>query len=497
MKRGTLASAVRLLGAVAVVAHGGIAGAVTPGTPIIYGTLGNFDVVNNTGQPCNGFEIELEDVRPGEVVYAFGDSGGPNPVKYNRYGRPQILPNASGTGTIVRYASPFDAGARRFSEATPVARSPTPVTMGHQCWVYGDPVNYPTSGCEHFGVSLVRTPTRTLYRWLVGDTATGTLKVAGTGANPGIPAPVQVPPPVWSVRQPPPPVPGDPPPPPQVFAAVDAPPAPPVPPGRAGAWGEAIWMKIYKTEVQEAAELDDLLLGGNDQRNNRRVVPDGEHELPEIEWQLLQSPPLDRPGAGVYGANEQGGEPGDGNEQVIRRYEFYKYTGPYDPDPENLNEALCDNPRHERCGPIDPVTGVRGVGDLLGSQNGAANLVPLCAADDTGAIAIKRGGFSFNFTTRLYSQLVTLTNKGQSTVFGPVSLALDSLSLTAPGDGLFNLSGRTACTVPQQSPYIDVIATPAGGIAPGASVSVVLKFSNASRAGITYTPRVLSTAGSR
>lgn len=27
-----------------------------------YGTLSNFDVVNDTGQPCHGFEIELEGI---------------------------------------------------------------------------------------------------------------------------------------------------------------------------------------------------------------------------------------------------------------------------------------------------------------------------------------------------------------------------------------------------------------------------------------------------
>ena len=43
--------------------------------PIMYGTLSNFDVINDTGHPTNGFEIELEGISPGDVVYTFGDSG--------------------------------------------------------------------------------------------------------------------------------------------------------------------------------------------------------------------------------------------------------------------------------------------------------------------------------------------------------------------------------------------------------------------------------------
>ena len=32
-----------------------------------FGTLSNFDVVNDTSGPCHGFEIELEDIHPGAV----------------------------------------------------------------------------------------------------------------------------------------------------------------------------------------------------------------------------------------------------------------------------------------------------------------------------------------------------------------------------------------------------------------------------------------------
>ena len=89
--------------------------------PVTYGTLSNFDAINDTGQPCNGFEIELEGISPGDVVYTFGDTGGPTPVLYIRYGKPTILRNAAGTGTIVRYASPYDSISKTFTQATPAA----------------------------------------------------------------------------------------------------------------------------------------------------------------------------------------------------------------------------------------------------------------------------------------------------------------------------------------------------------------------------------------
>lgn len=38
-------------------------------TATLYGSLGNFDVVNNTGQSAHGFEVELEGLQPADVVY--------------------------------------------------------------------------------------------------------------------------------------------------------------------------------------------------------------------------------------------------------------------------------------------------------------------------------------------------------------------------------------------------------------------------------------------
>jgi len=38
---------------------------------IIYGSLGNFDISNDTGQVCHGFEVDIDGVTVGDVPYSF------------------------------------------------------------------------------------------------------------------------------------------------------------------------------------------------------------------------------------------------------------------------------------------------------------------------------------------------------------------------------------------------------------------------------------------
>ena len=47
-----------------------------------YGTLDNFDAVNDIGVETHGFEIELEGISPADVAYFFG-------TPYERYGDPK------------------------------------------------------------------------------------------------------------------------------------------------------------------------------------------------------------------------------------------------------------------------------------------------------------------------------------------------------------------------------------------------------------------------
>ena len=75
----------------------------------LFGSLSNFDCINDAGEIVRGFEIELEGVHPADISFTFG-----NP--YIRYGDPVSI--ATATGTIVRYASAFGAGG--WAVGTPV-----------------------------------------------------------------------------------------------------------------------------------------------------------------------------------------------------------------------------------------------------------------------------------------------------------------------------------------------------------------------------------------
>ncbi|MDD5434287.1 MAG: hypothetical protein PH343_02535 [Nitrospira sp.] len=386
----------------------------------LYGTLSNFDVVDDTGTEGHGFEIELEGLSSSDVVYTFG-------APYERYGNPTLVPTA--TGVIVRYESAYSA-VTGWAATTPMAPSPTPVTLGHQCWLYGDP-NYPTSGCEHFGVSLMRNPTKTTYRWLVENpSAPGTLAPYGTN--------VSIPAPVWNVvpQVALPPV---------VQAVIQAPPPPaPDPIVPIPQWGEPIWAKVFKTESPNRAVLDNLLL-------DNPGVPDGKDPIEiEVEWTLLQSPP-----DGVIGngnkveVNEA--QAAAGNESVTRRYEFYKYLGPVNPED---NEAGCDN----------PLLCPGAVGDFIGAQNAAVNLIPINrlevnkSGDGSGTVTSDIPGINCgDACLAVYDAgtVVTLTPVPDAgSIFGGWSGDADC------ADGILTLDAAKTCT----ASFLSDITPPAGSI---------------------------------
>ncbi len=104
-------------------------------------------------------------------------------------------------------------------------------------------------------------------------------------------------------------------------------------------FGDAFWAKVIKTHVQaqEDLQLEDLFVGRHGDPNVMGLFdPENEDEPAEIEWFLVQNR-LN----GVPGENELAQElAGAGGEKGIAfRYEFYNYTGPF--DPEN-HEALPD-----------------------------------------------------------------------------------------------------------------------------------------------------------
>lgn len=340
----------------------------------IFGALSNFDVFNDTGGPAHGFEIELDGLSSKDVVYTFGGT-------YNRYGSPKLVDFAG--GVYVRYESAYDPATKSFLQATPSAPSPITPTAGHQCWTGGSP-NYPAAGCEHFGVSLTRNPTNTLYRWLVADPANpGQLKRFGTN--------VSLPAPVWSTA--PPPAPAAPIP---VRAVIQPPPPPPN-----FEFGEALWVKIFVTEQKSKVDLDHLVSGDP-------AVPDEPAEV-ETEWTILQS----RPNAPGNGEIESEAPASEAAESVIRRYEFYKYTGLYDPE---SHEALCADGSCETPGPGE-------LGDYIGSQMAAVNLAP---ANQVQGVAVTTSGFLYSRMTKTYTGTVIIRN-GAEPAPGPLSLQFSGL----------------------------------------------------------------------
>jgi len=287
----------------------------------MFGALANFDVLNDTGQETYVFEIDIQGVTSVGGTFS-----------YNRYGAPQIVPING--GIAVRYMAPWDPVSQQFVTRTPIAVNMTP-TMGHQC-VMGT-LNYNTSGCEHFGVWTMANPSATVYRWLLADSN-----------NPGqlIPAgvPVGIPAPIWTV-QPPAQVGGAP------IVVVDV--VAPIPPAPAFQFGDAQWMRVYKTENQRQVGLDELVA-------DNPVVPEADAQI-ETGWFLVQAK---IGGNGKRSQHRNQGALGNGNQAVVRRFEFYKFSGTYDPV---THEAICADGICDAPAPNE-------LGDFIGAQNGAANL---------------------------------------------------------------------------------------------------------------------------
>lgn len=272
------------------VAHAGIA----------YGSLNNFDAVNDTGGPCHGFEIELEDLESTDITYTYD---------WNHYGTPKIIEDSSSvpghTNVIVRYAAVWANGA--WSAYTAVPSGPIAPTDGHQ---FTNPdVNF---GGEHFGVGYQRPPSAVKYRWLIDD-GTGHL-VRGGAVNIATPVFTYVPAAGGAAAQ--------------VQAEIEPPEPPEVP---VLEFGPATWVKEIRTTTHNHNEvkLRDLVSDDpedDDDRNWRNGEPD---EV-EVEWQLLQRE-FKQPDGGEHG--KLAGAPEalpDGDEVVTRRYEFYEYLGPLD-----------------------------------------------------------------------------------------------------------------------------------------------------------------------
>jgi len=281
--------------------------------PTIIGDLNNFDTLNDTGQICYGFEIEIDGIHSTDITYTFD---------WNHYGPPKIREDNTDPlhpKVYVRYESTKDSNGQwgaNNSFTNPAIPTITP-PQGHTCT---DPsVN---EGCEHFGVGYYGAPTTIKYNWLV-DGGSGNLAYFGSPVSLATPTWVYTPP---AGAQPA-----------QVVAAIPAP-VVPIPPARE--FGEPSWVKVVKTTTHNANHVALRNLISDDADGDGKA--DWQNQEPsevETEWKLLQA---SRAGNGVKdGLQGIADDMGDGSENVTRRYEFYRYgADPNTLDGEN-GEAMC------------------------------------------------------------------------------------------------------------------------------------------------------------
>lgn len=317
---------------------------------VAYGSINNFDTVNDTSNLCHGFEIELDDIRSTDITYTFD---------YNHYGTPQITEFTtsdaigSHTNVLVRYQAVWTGTG--WSAYTAVPTTNIPPTQGH---AFTNPsLNF---GGEHFGVGYRKAPTKIYYDWL---TNSGSVLLRGPQ--------VYVSTPVFTVPAPA-----------QVVPVIPAPvlPLPPPPlsdPSIVYEFSDATWVKVIATtshtnnriELRELVTPDTNNPSAKDWRN-------GEPDEVETEWQLLQTDFKSgdyNPTNGVGGMNGQ--LPGATNvvnhsdDVVTYRYEYYAYVGPY-----------ADQDTHEALAQSVALDGVHGtgsysdtvvVGKFLGAQMSA------------------------------------------------------------------------------------------------------------------------------
>ena len=264
----------------------------------IQGTLSNFDVFNETGTDAYGAELDLIGIHSNEVTKTF-------PSHFNNL-------------TMTDYTDGTTFGTRliftgyNFTPAGFITPTVGHTTNGHFA------VNLP--GCEHFGFAVRAQPTQTAYYWL--DSASRHL---GT-------APLSIPNATWTFV---PPAGGNPP----VVQAVLAPPPPPP----AVMFPDAVWVKTYVTELARQVDLNELISSPPEANG---VAPQLPSEV-EAEWELLPGDtPLPQPDVQLA----------ENDQSILRRYEFYKYTGGYDevhlptsaftggtPDPNELGQFIAAN----------------------------------------------------------------------------------------------------------------------------------------------------------
>lgn len=436
-----------------------------------YGSLNNFDCVNDTGVEAHGFEIELDDVHSKDITYTYD---------YNHYGIPKITEDNTDPAhpkVFIRYAAARNPDGT-WTAFTAIPSGSITATDGHQ---FTNPsVNF---GGEHFGAGYYGAPTAVKYNWLIDD-GSGNL-VHGP--------PVYVATPTFTYY---PPAPGQNLP--QVQAVI-VPPPPPAPPVLQ--FGEAAWVKDIKTTTHNPnkVELRDLVDPDPDDPAAQNWA-NGEPAEVETEWRILQTEFADanNPKGVLEGLPQD--LPG-GDEVITRRYEFYKYTGPIDAESGEAMGDQVDPDGIHGVGSvtyndhIDPVTGewveitvdlstVEVVGDFFGAQMSGFDVAPVLGLIDhipdgelhvayaERTVVVPGADTPFHATTS--GSLPDGTTLGEFTgVFSGTPTAAGVFTFTVDAKDLFTdvvLTSKTyIVTIPEALPAASTIVTSASPVAGGST----------------------------
>jgi Divergent InlB B-repeat domain len=325
-----------------------------------YGSINNFDTVNDTSNVCHGFEIELDDIQTTDITYTYD---------YNHYGTPKITQFTTNdfagwhTNVLVRYEAVWTSTG--WSAYTAVPTTNIPPTQGH---AFTNPsLNF---GGEHFGVGYRNSPTKVYYYWL---TDSGSSLVRGPQVYVSTPvfttpAPVVVGQPVAVMPVIPAPV------------LPVAPPPPVNPEGIVYEFSDATWVKVIATtsHTNNPVPLRDLLTPDTN-NPSAKDWRNGEPDEVETEWQLLQTdfgasgnPPPANGGANGQLANHTNNVASD--DVVTYRYEYYAYVGPYaDLD---THEALAQSVAADGTNGTGTYSSTVVVGKFLGAQMSAMAATP-------------------------------------------------------------------------------------------------------------------------
>jgi len=446
-----------------------------------YGTVNNFDTVNDTGVPCHGFEIELDDLHSADLTYTFD---------YNHYGTPRI---SEGTPTIagstnavfVRYQGVWTNTG--WSAYTAIPAGPIAPTAGH---AFTNPnTNF---GGEHFGVGYRAQPTKVTYFWLVDNGSHALTR----GGQVNVTTPVfTYSPAVAGVAA-------------QAVAVIPAP-VPPVPPPYE--FSDASWVKVITTTSQTNSEMKIGDLMTTDTNNpNARDWRNGQTNgvQVETEWQLLQIDYMSSdysPTNGVGGANGKLAGPNrslsHSDDVVTYRYEYYAYVGPYDVSEPPTHEALCQMPGADGIHGTGTDSNTVVVGKFLGAQMSAMGVVPPIGLIDhlpDGQVGVTYPTRSVviagdtNFTAVLSGGLPAgmAFNAANGQVYGtPSAAGIYIVTVTAAASNSPALTKTypfmvgAGALLPPHSAVDTGLATPNAGTTTGTGV-----YTNGTTASVTVTP---------